>query len=335
LQQESIHIKQAIVHVIDSNLSMPVLSDVELSVNGEIGDFIRAHLCKILSGDDFKICEFMNENSKILELLKQFDETSFIDVSKSMARQLYEIIMKNVDIPSADILIVYFEADGERFIALLKMNYKSAYIHLVQTLNSEINNSIIKQKTVLPSENQKLDEAFIINLNDYSIKLIEKKYEINGVKEYYLSKYFLECKWDYSSKEKLSMLTKTVDKISKKYYYDDIEKKIELKKTLFNEYEEKGSINIEEVADSVFKSNVVVKEEFKNNINKYGINDTRVTFQSKSLSKRFERQLIKTDTGIEINIPVEQYGNKDVLEFITNHDGTISILIKNITKLTG
>ena len=50
--------------------------------------------------------------------------------------------------------------------------------------------------------------------------------------------------------------------------------------------------------------------------------------------KKFERQFIKTDTGIEISIPMEQYNNSDVVEFITNADGSVSVLIKNVGHLT-
>ena len=44
-------------------------------------------------------------------------------------------------------------------------------------------NSIIKYRSILPSESQKLSEAAIIRLDDFSIKLLEKKYDVNGKKE--------------------------------------------------------------------------------------------------------------------------------------------------------
>ena len=33
-------------------------------------------------------------------------------------------------------------------------------------------------------------------------------------------------------------------------------------------------------------------------------------------------QRLLTDTGIELKIPMEEYNNKDRIEFITNSDGT-------------
>ena len=50
--------------------------------------------------------------------------------------------------------------------------------------------------------------------------------------------------------------------------------------------------------------------------------------------KKFQKQKLYTDTGIEITIPMEEYRNPDHVEFITNMDGTISVLIKNIGMLS-
>ena len=41
-------------------------------------------------------------------------------------------------------------------------------------------NSIIKYRSLLPSETQKHSEAAVIRLDDFSIKLLEKKYDVNG-----------------------------------------------------------------------------------------------------------------------------------------------------------
>ena len=56
--------------------------------------------------------------------------------------------------------------------------------------------------------------------------------------------------------------------------------------------------------------------------------------QSSATTKKFEKQFLKTDTGIEINIPMEQYQDINQVEFISNPDGTISVMIKNINKIS-
>ncbi len=56
--------------------------------------------------------------------------------------------------------------------------------------------------------------------------------------------------------------------------------------------------------------------------------------QNEKTTKKFEKQYLKTDTGIEINIPMDQYQDTSQVEFITNPDGTISVLIKNINRIS-
>ena len=41
-----------------------------------------------------------------------------------------------------------------------------------------------------------------------------------------------------------------------------------------------------------------------------------------------------TDTGIEIVFPTDYYQKTDLIEFQNNADGTISIVIKNVGKIT-
>ena len=77
-----------------------------------------------------------------------------------------------------------------------------------------------------------------------------------------------------------------------------------------------------------------MRRDFEEKIEKYHIAEDVIKPVNKQTIKKFERQFIKTDTGIEISIPMEQYNNEDVVEFITNADGSISVLIKNIGHLT-
>ena len=94
-------------------------------------------------------------------------------------------------------------------------------------------------------------------------------------------------------------------------------------------------MNVVRVIDEVFENNIDAKNEFKESIMKKGIDKKEFQIQNRNSFRKLERQTIKTDTGIEINIPLEQYEDRERLEFITNPDGTISILIKNVSKIVG
>ena len=87
--KEDIRIKRVIVHILDSTVGMPVLSDSELEFGSDLADFLREHIYKIVAGDDCKSCQFYKEESEVYKMLIQYDEEYFVDISKDMANYLY------------------------------------------------------------------------------------------------------------------------------------------------------------------------------------------------------------------------------------------------------
>ena len=74
--------------------------------------------------------------------------------------------------------------------------------------------------------------------------------------------------------------------------------------------------------------------EEKEKLEKYNMEKEVVRPKSEATIKKFQKQHLTTDTGIEITIPMEEYKDPEKVEFITNPDGTISVLIKNIGHLS-
>ncbi len=105
---------------------------------------------------------------------------------------------------------------------------------------------------------------------------------------------------------------------------------MEAKNMIYQELSEEGTLNIPRVIDKIFKEKEEFKQEVKEKLDKYHISEDEVTPRSESTVKKFEKQCLTTDTGIELRIPMEQYQNPDNVQFITNEDGTISVLLKNI-----
>ncbi|MBO5197716.1 MAG: nucleoid-associated protein [Lachnospiraceae bacterium] len=341
MERDDIIIRNAVVHILDSYVGMPVLSDALLELSPDLNDFLRDHIYRIASGDDLKKCSFQTGESAVYQMLADFNEENLLPVSRQIAEYLYSIMNSNIEIPAADLLIVTYQALGERYLALLKMNYKEFYVHYTLPANQDDPdgisgncNDIIKQTAALPASSSKLSEAALINLSDYAVALIEKKYDVNGVKTNYFSQMFLQCQTSLSSKAKLDIVTKAVNQIHQKYYEDDFDKKMEAKSIIHSDIEEQGAIEIETIGERLFGTEPEIKEEFTEKLEKYNLVKEEVKPQNKQTTKKFEKQFLVTDTGIEINIPMEQYNNKQNLEFITNPDGTISVLIKNINRLT-
>lgn len=333
--KENIRIRKVIVHIMDSTIGMPVLSDTELEYGSELADFVKEHIAKISSGDDAKECRFYQEESEVYHILEQYSDESFVDISKDIATLLYEIMSSNIDIPAADLIVVRFQYDLDEYLALLKMNYKSLYTHRTMPLEEGNSNEIIRHKSILPSESQRLTEAAIIRLDDLAVWTVERKYEVNGEKTNYFSFLFLKCSSHLSHKSKLSIVNRAIEGVQKEGY-DETErfsKQMEAKRVIQEEIEENGGFTVEEIAEKIFYEKPELKVAFQDKMEKYDMVKEEIKPQSENTVKKYQSQHLYTDTGIEIKIPMEQYKNPRSVEFITNPDGTVSVLIKNIEHL--
>lgn len=332
----NINIRKFIVHILDNSIEVPVLSDEEHSLNYEINEFLSKHLEKALHADNLKSAHFINDSNSIKNgcvAIADHDH-SFVVVTKNLAADLYEIMKRNGDIPPGDVVFIEFSNNNIPYLGILKFNYKSSYIHYVETSSIGNKTSIIKQKTALPSENQKVDEAIFINLNDFSIKLLEKRYEIDGEKQFYLSTLFLNCTSEISPYQKAKIFTKVTEDFSNRYFEKDAEKIAEVRKTIVDNVDENNCVNIKSMAQNLFRDNLDMQTSFVETVKKSGLKDDVINIHDKIIEKKFRKQKIKTDIGIEINLPIEYYNDPDKVEFITNIDGTISLVMKNIGKIT-
>jgi len=323
-----IHIDQAILHVLDTNIDLPILSDVCLDLTEDTKNFLLFRIDKFLSSDDTKCCNF-EEGSNFPHTI-QAEMGNFIAATQKLAQQLFNIMKRSPCIPSADLIFLNAVIDGSSYLFFEKMNYRESYIHFFENSDGLKSNSIIKQRTVLASPKGKSDEAAMINMDDWSIKLIEKKYEIDEKKDFYLSNSFLQCSSSISAKQKLSVITKAAKNINEKFYDNDKEVETHVVSVLCDQALEENDTTVEDLCNHFYGDSAAVKQEFIEELKSKNIDVKDTVRVSPSVARRLEKQSIKTSSGVEIKIPVSQYNNMDSLEFINNPNGSISLLIKNV-----
>lgn len=326
-----IKIKNAVLHVLDVNATLPVFSQYELDLSEtQIINFIETHIKRIMEDSSAKYGEFKNE-SIIPEILNKLDD-SFLDSSVEISNTLYKIMKKYPNIPSADLLIAIVNIDCINYLSIIKFNYKVGYTHFVDYANNGTNNKIIVHKVIFPSESQKVEEGTLININDHSCIVVEKKFMVDGEKINYFSDLFLICKTNLSKKESINIINSVAKEVARKYYNDEYEKTALVKTAIYDSLEGEGNIKIEKIADSVFSGDDHVKKEYIEKVQEAGVFN-EIIFSGNTPEKSFSKYKIKTDSGIELSIPMELYKNKNVIEFINSPDGTVSIVIKQINKI--
>lgn len=328
----SVSISKAILHILDTSLGIPVLSENLMSFNDQMREYTEKHILKCYNDADLKKTKFVSEVGFFINLIREYlNNDDFIKFSNEVSGFFFKLIAENPDIKPCDLLFVQANVFNKDYMIILKLNYKKGYIHFTKQEDTT-KNIIIEQPCALPAASQRIDEFIFVDLNSLDVFVKEKKCQVYNEPCYYISKHLLECKEEKPAKEKVKIITQTTDKLIKEFYDDDMFMKSQVKNIIRENVEEKLNINIEEISEKVFKDHDV-KQAYNEEIKMKGIKEPEVKVNFNYANKIKTKQKFITDEGIEINIPYEMLSNKEKVEFITNTDGTISIMLKNIDNI--
>lgn len=328
----SVSIQKAILHILDTSLGIPVLSENLMSFNDNMREYTEKHILKCINDADLKKTKFINEEGFFLRTVKGYiSSDDFIKFTCEISEFFYKLLTNNPDIKPCDLLFVEANVLNKDYMIILKLNYKKGYIHYTKQ-EEGVKNIIIEQPYSLPTATQKIDEFIFVDINTFEVLVKEKKCQVNNEPCYYISKYLLECKEERPDKEKVKIITETTDKIIKEYYDDDMLMKSKVKNIIRENVEESLNINVAEISEQVFKD-PEIKDTYRNEIQMKGIKAPQVMVNFNYANKIKTKQKFITDEGIEINIPYEMISDTEKVEFITNPNGTTSIVLKNIDSI--
>lgn len=334
IQRDDIIIRKGIIHILDSHNGYLGLSNDLLDMGPDLMEFIRGHIFKILDSDDTKKCKFDGSLSPIpalLEDMQEKEDDSFIKASRLLAESLFDIMCDSVTIPAADLVVVSFQLHSVVYLALLKMNYKDTYIH--KEAENEVND-IVKQR-IMPMGGAKLTEAVIVDLLEYNVQLVEKKFEMmTGDKINYISECFLKCHADMAPKKKFKILNKVITDINNRYENEPLRNRMNAKSKLREEFAEKNEFRVNEIGDRIFGDDAEKKQIFDDRMERYDLAYDKFTVGKENTVKGLEYVIVETDSGIEIKIPMEEYLTKANVKIVEDSHGYNAIIIKNIEQAT-
>jgi hypothetical protein len=328
--KSEISINKAILHVLDTNASIPVLSDMLLNMTVSVKEYVEKHVERSVKDPENKRTVF-RPGSPFKDRIIDYKDNphELVRISSEIAQLFFDYMQDNIEIPSADLVFVDFNIEHETYLGVFKFNYKQGYIHYVNT-DKGLTNDILVQPCVLPTESQKLDEFILFNLASDAVLIKEKKYSINNEKDYYISNQLILCEPAISEKAAFDIIDKTVKEVIAREYGGDYQKLNTAKTVLADDYQTESEIDVDNLAKVVFDGDLTIQEGFKEYLEEKGLYEKKIPVTANIEKKIFAKQKFITDTGIEISIPMDQLKRNDIIEFKNNPDGTISVEIKNI-----
>ena len=323
-------IHQAILHVLDTTLDAPVLSGGGMELTAEKTAYLQNHIEKLLASDEIRQCRPLPDSAFRNELEHNQD---FIDLSCRIAGVLFDYMHAHTTIPGADLAVVDFTRDGAPWLGILKLNYKNGYTHYTESVDGAPVNSIIQQRACLPTQSGKVEEGALVNLTDYSMRLLEKKYDIDGHKEFYLSSVVFQYTQAEPEKKKLQAIQEAAAQAVKDAYEDEPHADAQVAMLIANQAADNDNqVSVEQVRQQLAEEYPLAAVPFDDYVEKSEVLEEAaapVTVTPARI-RRMESRSIRTANGIEVKIPTELLNSDSELEFLHDPDGSVSMLIKNV-----
>lgn len=326
---------------LNSDRDMPLISNYNVEQDDDITlTFIENTIYNLYSSKDMKWARFVENDelcSKAYKYIIQIsdDLSLFKQNSINIVNEYFKIVRDNVPVQSGDLIVVLFEMQKEIYLGVFKYNHKTMLISQVDVLNDSNNIYISQKSSLFTSNKHKADEGFIVNLMSLDIALVDKKYEINAEKSNILQDNILLLQTERSEKEKLEVFSKVTKNLEQKYIGDDLEQKAKIKKAIKDTVLDDGVITVDSFVEKAFEDTQQLKKIYEVALEKSGIQkQDKIEVPDRLLKTKFQRQKITTETGIEINVPIDYYGDESKIQFIPDDNGTMSIVIKNIKNIS-
>ena len=327
-------IDKAILHILDFNSGMTVFSDEELTVENSIETFLLKHIEKSMSSQDAKEGKFY-EDSECKKLLQAYlsGEMDFVPFSREIAHTLEKALLQSEEMTSADFLVCDVRIEDQRKIIFFKCNSHMGFVHQVNQTEHGVKNEIINHYSIMPNLTQKMDEFAFIDTETLSISVLAKKYTIDGNSSFVFPEILLECGQAPSPKETIKKVSQAVKKVAEAYGQDEVETAAAVKSFISEKMQETDELDPLEAGKEVFRDNPSMQADYDAQIKEAGFTEP-VKMDQEATLKKMRNHKLKTDTGIELTIPIDYFDNTEFVEFNNNTDGTLSITLKHILNIT-
>lgn len=319
-------INKAILHVMVKQKEDYELSEQELFIDMNMNEYLSKNIEKMIQSSTSQkgTCK---TDSNMYRLMENYETNGFHTISKEIATKFFNAYKEALRFEDINLLFIEYELDGILYFSMLKCYTKKGY---VRNMEGHLN-ELVLINTLMPTASQQIDEYFIIHINTCDVVFKEHKKYFDGRESLLISDDILACSSELSTKDSLKVLDEIVVKVSNELEEDILENTLKMKQFVKSCMETDKQIDVKDVAEVVYSHNPKFKDRVQDLIEEKQVPNT-IELQAKA-PVAMRKHKIKSDTGIEISVPIELMDAKDVLEIKKNSDGTVSIVLNHIGKI--
>lgn len=326
-------IHKFIVHVLDKNSEVPILNDFEGKISQEVDKFFQKIIKRVSKDDDLRKGIFKEyENNVVKNCCEQiiYDESTFLENSKEIAAYLFDTMKINAELESCDLAVCLYTVKDEKYVGILKLDYKRLYTHSIEFVDDKFNIQMIPNEIGIP-ETQRQKQCAIVGLtginDEYHLRLLDKDAEKEELESKFISE-FLNAEKIVDDKHKTKVFKNSAETWITNALANDIKQAEDVRSVLNYTLKEKEEIDLKDFVEKTIDNNDL-KESFKEHMEDKGL-DESFSIDKQWVEKKLKKRSIKTDTGFDIKGELSDFEDPMKYSLKQNTDGSIDITIKNI-----
>lgn len=328
-------VSKHIIHVIDDKSGL-LLNEYEGVSNLELDRFIIKQIRKIIKSDFLRKAKFNNFEENVVKncceniLTIEKNNKVFLENSKVIAAYLYEKMKQVNKVESCDLLITYLLEKDQKYIAILKLDYKKLHNHKIEMIDEKLNIQIVENEIAINS-NSCVTQAAIIGINN----ILDE--------EYNLRVYDVEAEKKKSYSNFMLMFLDIKKVKDHKVQTIDFEKYV--KEWINNCVPDVGvAKEIRNLRNHMLLNNSVfdIEKFIETSLSKYKLDESFRDFcyekeiyedfniDKKYIEKKLKNRTLKTDTGFNITASRYDFDDRVKFQIVKNESGSYDIVIKNV-----
>ncbi len=327
-------IARAAVYIYDGSPASPIFPARAGKPADETGAYLSAIAEKLMTSDQSRTtCVELGSAQE--ELLQRFGYTPFQIAADALMRGMDES-MQALEIPRAgfDMVIFSFDRENDPHLCVAQLPYRRAMVHQMETEGEEISTQILEHGFVLPLSGSKAFSGFVVNLSTGDIRLRDTAVLTNVGNRMLFSEALFAMAQTRTTKEAVKAVTEMIEQAAPPEMTEQ-ELRPAVKRAMAKSIEEKGVIDVQDVAEEVFRSDPereAIIEQVSRQMQEEAVAPV-IPVENKRVMTQLAKLKIKTDNGISISLPRTLADDENSFAVVSNDDGTMSIIISRVQEL--
>lgn len=319
--------------MMDMEHSKVIYSDTFINLTEGTLEYYDKKIEKVITSSTSKELVTGKEHHLLVASKKMLESNEDFKAEAIKITQDLFALCKSIDeMPNANMMYVECKIDGVKYILIIKLNYK---VTPVSTIEEHDGQKVIRfvNQQILPPKSTNVDEAIVINIEEESISLIEKRFIIDGKPGHYLNEQYIKGEPKLTDKQKMSIVNKVVRKVDSAFNVVEGDPLPLVKQEVVNLVMDHKPVKPLELAKKIVASDYGASEEVELIMRDLGINEEDEIVNVPGNMEKMARCKLVLDEDKIIELDIEDYlSGEDVIKE-TDGNGMTKITIKNIRDI--